>query len=102
MDGSDDTLPTLVLLLGPPAVGKMTVGQELERLTGFRLFHNHQIFDLVTDYFPFETPACHRLVNAFRTQFFTEGVRAGTNLITTDAWGFNQPLVRTVPPPFVQ
>jgi hypothetical protein len=32
---------TLVIIFGPPAVGKMTVGLELERLTGFRLLHNH-------------------------------------------------------------
>jgi hypothetical protein len=31
----------LVIVFGPPAVGKMTVGLELERLTGFRLFHRH-------------------------------------------------------------
>jgi hypothetical protein len=30
---------TLVIIFGPPAVGKMAVGMELEHLTGFRLFH---------------------------------------------------------------
>ena len=29
-----------VCVFGPPAVGKMTVGHELVRLTGFKLFHN--------------------------------------------------------------
>jgi hypothetical protein len=33
------TPPTLVCIFGPPAVGKMTVGQELVVRTGFRLFH---------------------------------------------------------------
>jgi tRNA uridine 5-carbamoylmethylation protein Kti12 len=33
---------TLVIIFGPPAVGKMTVGLELERLTAFRLFHNRR------------------------------------------------------------
>jgi hypothetical protein len=33
----------LAIIFGPPAVGKMTVGLELERLTGFRLFHNHMV-----------------------------------------------------------
>jgi shikimate kinase len=33
--------PTLVMLIGAPAVGKMTVGHELATRTGLRLFHNH-------------------------------------------------------------
>jgi adenylate kinase family enzyme len=28
-----------VLIFGPPAVGKMTVGHEVPRRTGFKLFH---------------------------------------------------------------
>lgn len=30
----------LVILIGSGAVGKMTVGQELMKITDFRLFHN--------------------------------------------------------------
>lgn len=37
----------LVIITGPHAVGKMTVGQELERLTGLKLFHNHMTIDIV-------------------------------------------------------
>lgn len=33
----------LLLLFGPQAVGKMTVGQALARITPLRLFHNHLI-----------------------------------------------------------
>lgn len=36
----------LVIILGPHAVGKMTVGQELEKITGLRLFHNHMSIEL--------------------------------------------------------
>jgi shikimate kinase len=35
----------LVILFGPPAVGKMTVGQQLANLTGFKLFHNHMTIE---------------------------------------------------------
>ena len=31
----------LVLIIGSNAVGKMTVGQELTKITDLRLFHNH-------------------------------------------------------------
>ena len=30
-----------ILIFGPQAVGKMTVGQELQKITGLKLFHNH-------------------------------------------------------------
>ena len=46
----------LVVLFGPPAVGKMTVGRELERLTGLPLFHNHMTIELVVPFFDFDTP----------------------------------------------
>jgi len=31
----------LLFLIGNSAVGKMTVGQELTKITDMRLFHNH-------------------------------------------------------------
>ncbi|SFM30397.1 hypothetical protein SAMN03159341_12543 [Paenibacillus sp. 1_12] len=30
-----------ILIFGPQAVGKMTVEQELEKITDLKLFHNH-------------------------------------------------------------
>ena len=37
----------LVFIIGSGAVGKMTVGQELMKLTGLRLFHNHMTIEPV-------------------------------------------------------
>ncbi len=45
----------LVVLHGPPGVGKLTVGRELAALTGYRLFHNHLTVDLVHALFEFGT-----------------------------------------------
>jgi hypothetical protein len=45
----------LVLLFGPQAVGKMTVGQELARITELKLFHNHMTIDLLEPYFLFQS-----------------------------------------------
>ena len=39
-----------IWIFGPPAVGKMTVGQELEKITGLKLFHNHMVMDLVAEF----------------------------------------------------
>lgn len=41
----------LLILLGDAAVGKMTVGQELMKITDLRLFHNHMTIEPVIEIF---------------------------------------------------
>ena len=41
----------LLFILGDGAVGKMTVGQELAKITDLRLFHNHMTIELVYEVF---------------------------------------------------
>ena len=41
----------LLILIGNSAVGKMTVGQELCKITPFRLFHNHMMIEPVLEIF---------------------------------------------------
>ncbi len=41
----------LVFIMGDAAVGKMTVGQELMKHTGLRLFHNHMTIEPVLEIF---------------------------------------------------
>ena len=41
----------LLFLIGDTAVGKMTVGQELTKITEFRLFHNHMTIEPVIEIF---------------------------------------------------
>ena len=80
-----------VILFGPPAVGKMTVGHELARLTGFRLFHNHMTIDLVLPFFDFGTPPFCRLVSSFRQQIFEEVAASElAGLIFTYVWELDQ------------
>ena len=83
---------TLVVIFGPPAVGKMTVGVELERLTGFGLFHNHMSVDPVFRLFPFESPPYRRLVTEFRRRIFEEYVLSeSSGLIFTFVWVLDDP-----------
>ena len=44
-----------VLICGPQAVGKMTVGQELSKITDFKFMHNHETIDLPLRFFPFKS-----------------------------------------------
>jgi hypothetical protein len=41
----------LLFLIGDAAVGKMTVGQELMKITDLRLFHNHMTIEPVIEIF---------------------------------------------------
>ena len=57
---------SLILIIGPQAVGKMTVGQELAKLTGLKLFHNHMSIDLVSQFFSYSSETGRDLVSRIR------------------------------------
>ena len=48
-----------IVIFGPPAVGKMAVGLEIEAATGIRLFHNHMTIEPVLRFFPFGIGTVH-------------------------------------------
>jgi hypothetical protein len=85
-------MKTLVVLLGPPAVGKMATGKALQELTGFPLFHNHMTIDLVLPFFEFGSEPFSRLVGSFRRQIFEEVAASNLpGLIFTWVWAFDEP-----------
>lgn len=82
---------TLVILFGPPAVGKMAVGMELSRLTGIPLFHNHMSIEPVLKLFPYGSPPFQRLVGSFREHVFDEVARSDLpGLIFTYVWALDE------------
>lgn len=84
--------PTLVFIVGPPAVGKMTVGAALGARTGLKLFHNHRTIDLVLPFFAFGSPPFNRLVSEFRRRILEEVASSDlAGLIFTYVWAFDQP-----------
>lgn len=84
--------PMLVMLVGPPAVGKMTVGHEIAARTGLRLFHNHHTIDLVLRFFDFGTPPFRRLVEEFRRRILEEVSASDLpGLVFTYVWAFDHP-----------
>lgn len=79
-----------VLIFGPQAVGKMTVGQELEKLTGLKLFHNHMTIDLLVPFFGF-TPEMWKLSDHFREEIFKAMAKSNQKgLIFTYVWAFDK------------
>ncbi|MCL2461125.1 MAG: AAA family ATPase [Defluviitaleaceae bacterium] len=80
-----------VLIFGPQAVGKMTVGQELEKMTGLKLFHNHMTIELVSPFFSYGTDEGKRLVNLFRREIFEAVSKSDLyGLIFTWVWAFDE------------
>lgn len=78
----------LVFLIGNCAVGKMTVGQELMKLTGLRLFHNHMTIEPVIEVFGHYNP---QAVFRIREVFFEEFAKSDNyGMIFTYMWAFDQ------------
>ncbi|ATP40758.1 shikimate kinase [Solibacillus sp. R5-41] len=79
-----------VHIFGPQAVGKMTVGQELAKITDLKLFHNHMTIDLVNHFFDYSTKEGKRLVNLFRQEIFEEVSKSNLyGMVFTYVWAFN-------------
>ena len=79
-----------VVLFGPQAVGKMTVGEALEETTGLKLFHNHMTIELVHRFFDFDTAPFRRLVDLFRFEILEEVAKSDLDgLIFTYVWAFD-------------
>lgn len=79
----------LLLLIGNGAVGKMTVGQELMKLTGLRLFHNHMTIEPVLEIFgSFHVPT----ILGMREVIFREFAKTDNyGMIHTVMWAFDAP-----------
>ncbi|WP_127573405.1 hypothetical protein [Georgenia faecalis] len=77
----------LLVLFGPPAVGKMTVGREIAARSAFRLFHNHAVIEPLLEVFDYGTPPFDRLLSAWRAQVVEEAASVGTDLLLTFVWG---------------
>ncbi len=59
-------MPKLVLICGPQAVGKMTVGQELTKITDLKLFHNHMTIELLLQIFEHKSKEFKELNSLFK------------------------------------
>jgi len=81
----------LIIICGPPASEKMTVGQELQKKTGYKLFHNHLSLELVNQFFDFGTPNFKHLDKKIRFDIFEEIANSKVEgLIFTMVWAFDE------------
>ncbi len=79
----------LLFLIGNSAVGKMTVGQELTKISPLRLFHNHMMIEPVLEVFgQFRGDIIQKL----RHVIFEEFAKTDNyGLVFTFMWAFDMP-----------
>ncbi len=73
----------LLFIYGPPAVGKLSVANEIAKLTGFKVFHNHLSIDAILPVFEFGSEPFFRLVEMMRVETIAEAAKADVDVIYT-------------------
>lgn len=77
----------LIIISGSGAVGKMTVGQKLMKITDYRLFHNHMMIEPVIEIFGKFDGA---MINKLREDIFDGFIRSDNEgMIFTFMWAFD-------------
>ena len=78
-----------LFIIGAPASGKMTIGQELSRLTNATLFYNHQVIDFALEIYQDFTEEMWEFVRGMTFSFLGTSARNQRSVILTDAIDFS-------------
>ncbi|WP_370247240.1 AAA family ATPase [Nocardioides sp.] len=81
----------LLLIIGPPAAGKMTVGRALCAASDFRLMHNHHTIEPLREIFGHGTRAFGVLNDEFRCRVVAEAAADGLRLAFSFVWDLALP-----------
>ena len=65
-------MPKFIQIIGPQAVGKMTVGQELSKITGYKLLYNHMTIEMVRLIFDYDKKVFRKMNSIIRYEIFKE------------------------------
>lgn len=80
----------IIIIFGPPAVGKMTVGQEVCKLNNYALLYNHKTIDLVEQIFEFGSEHFNKLNRKIRIDILKEVAKSNLKgIVLTKNWRFN-------------
>lgn len=86
-------MPNFIMICGPQAVGKMTVGQELSRLTGYKLFYNHMTIEMLRLIFDYDQKIFRKMNDIVRTEVFKEFVKSNEKgIVFTTCFDFGNEL----------
>ena len=78
-----------VFIIGAPASGKMTIGQELSKLTGATLFFNHQPIDFALEIYQDFTEEMWEFVRSVNFSFLGTSARHHRSVILTGVIDFS-------------
>ena len=78
-----------VFIIGAPAAGKMTIGQELSKLTGASLFFNHQTIDFALGIYQDFTEEMWEFVRSVNFSFLGTSARNHRSVILTGVIDFS-------------
>ena len=78
-----------LFIIGAPASGKMTIGQELSRLTDSTLFYNHQAIDFALEIYQDYTEEMWEFVRGMTFSFLGASARNQRSVILTDVIDFS-------------
>lgn len=80
------------MIIGPPAVGKMTVGQQLAEKLDYKLFHNHYSIELGLSLFSYGSEEFDTVNQGIRQLVFKTAARSTDlkGLIFTLVWAFDE------------
>lgn len=82
-------MPKFIQIIGPQAVGKMTVGQELAKITGYKLLYNHMTIEMVRLIFDYNKEAYRRMNSIIRYEIFKEFAKSNQKgIIFTGCFDF--------------
>lgn len=85
-------MPNLIMICGPQAVGKMTVGQELAKLTDYKLFYNHMTIEMVRLIFDYDRKVFNKMNANIRNPMLNEFSKSNERgMIFTGCldWGYD-------------
>ena len=78
-----------LFIIGAPASGKMTIGQELSRLTDATLFYNHQAIDFALEIYQDFSEEMWELVRRINFSFLETSARYHRSVILTGVTDFS-------------
>ena len=78
-----------LFIIGAPASGKMTIGQELSRLMNATLFYNHQAIDFALEIYQDFTEEMWEFVRGITFSFLGASARNQRSVILTDVIDFS-------------
>ena len=82
-------MPKFIQIIGPQAVGKMTVGQELAKITGYKLLYNHMTIEMVRSIFDYDKEAFRKINSIIRYEIFKEFAKSNQKgIIFTGCFDF--------------